>query len=323
MSENVWQSNTGPQASTQEEYMLRGYNPLKEFYHWQLIISMITGGLVTLTYILLPGVNNASFLYTQAWSLPVSLILLLCFFLVWVGLPLWSFLRYRHIRQKRDMLRMAAFRGQSLPLASFQPMPFQPTPFYQRVLPLRLESHLKKGLVIWTGLESLLVGIDWLMNYADYNHLWTMPTFLSSYSPLLGMALGYALIGISMAIQNRIRGFYLLPWLQVDDQGITASYGRDTIAMRWQDIRYFALANTILWRRASTKSAEKAKKFDVFEISDGENMICWQVNAPPSAYCLRLFSEAVRSPQIYEVFTQQMASLIIERTGLPLCDFRG
>ena len=59
-----------------------------------------------------------------------------------------------------------------------------------------------------------------------------------------------------------------------------------------------------------------------FEISDGENMICWQVTAPPRVYGLLQNGEVPFSPQGYDLFTRQLAVLIAERTGLPLYDFR-
>ncbi|HEY3992183.1 MAG TPA: hypothetical protein VGM01_04795 [Ktedonobacteraceae bacterium] len=122
-----------------------------------------------------------------------------------------------------------------------------------------------------------------------------------------------------MGIQNRVTKQYLLPWLDIDNEGITVRYGRDTISIHWNDICYFALTSSALLLRSRATSPQK---YETFEISDGENMICWQ--AAPPARSLRLLQngEVPLSPQGYTLFTQQLAALIVERTGLPLYDFR-
>ncbi|MBA2285371.1 MAG: hypothetical protein H0W02_07820 [Ktedonobacteraceae bacterium] len=47
----------------------------------------------------------------------------------------------------------------------------------------------------------------------------------------------------------RICGHYLLPSLTINDESITARYGRDTITIAWRDIRHFGLVNSATFRQ--------------------------------------------------------------------------
>ena len=51
-------------------------------------------------------------------------------------------------------------------------------------------------------------------------------------------------------------------------------------------------------------------------------MICWQVASLPRSHHLSLSGQAVASPQDYDAFVQELSTLIVERTRLPLYDFR-
>jgi hypothetical protein len=68
---------------------------------------------------------------------------------------------------------------------------------------------------------------------------------------------------------------------------------------------------------SKTKSPREA-----FEISDGENAICWLKTEPLSSHRLSRFGKIVLSDEDYAAFTQQLAALIIDKTGLPLYDLR-
>jgi hypothetical protein len=297
--------------------MLRGYDPLREICHWQFIVAFFLMGIFIVSYFLSPAMDTISSLDMEDWSFYTSMVLIVLFPLILASIVLWALWRYRRAKRRRDMLRLAAFAENNPPLA-----PFQPAPVFWQALPLRIESHLRKNFTLWITLEVVFVVINFLANYAASNNLWKMPSLVSSFAGLLFFALFYSGIGIGAAIQNCSAAYYLLPWLQVNEEGITARYGRDTIPMRWQDIRSFALVSTMPVTFIREKAASRAKKYEAFEISDGENMICWRVATPPRSYRLRQNGEVALSPQDYAAFTQQLAALIVERTGLPLYDFR-
>lgn len=82
-----------------------------------------------------------------------------------------------------------------------------------------------------------------------------------------------------------LAGHYLLPSLAIDDESIAACYGPNTITIAWRDI-------------------------------------CWLKAAPLRHHRLFRFGEIALSDQEYAAFTQQLAALLMEKTGLPLYDLR-
>ncbi|HEY3993168.1 MAG TPA: hypothetical protein VGM01_09855 [Ktedonobacteraceae bacterium] len=71
-----------------------------------------------------------------------------------------------------------------------------------------------------------------------------------------------------------------------------------------------------------TSSSTPAPEREDFEVSDGENIICWLKAKPFRHHRLFRFGEVALSDEDYTAFTQQLATLIVERTGLPLYDLR-
>jgi hypothetical protein len=82
---------------------------------------------------------------------------------------------------------------------------------------------------------------------------WQVPFFLEvvlyPFSTMILIAVG----GIAHAIQQRVAGYYSHPSLQVDDEGISARYGRETISIAWRDVRYFALVSSTTFSRRPGK----------------------------------------------------------------------
>jgi hypothetical protein len=130
-----------------------------------------------------------------------------------------------------------------------------------------------------------------------------------------------------------IAGRYLLPSLAIDDEAITARYGRSAITIPWRGIRYFALLDSSTFRQLPTSTnsptfrqllktgilspGTPAPKYEAFEISDGENIICWLKTTPFRHHRLFRFGEIALSDEDYATFTQQLASLLMEKTNLP------
>ncbi|MDQ2905823.1 MAG: hypothetical protein M3Y81_20060 [Chloroflexota bacterium] len=221
--------------------------------------------------------------------------------------------RKRSEKKQRDPLRKDVINGNSQLLA-----PIQPSPYAQMLaLPVHIEGRLDRpftrlpiiGVVVFASMIALDIWIL-LGNPPDLAFLVSSGSAIAIQIPLW----------ISRAIQKVIAGHYLLPALQVDEDGISARYGRDTISMRWEDVRSFALVSSVTFRGTGQREA--------FELSDGENMICWLVAEPFSAYNLLWSSGAPASPQVtlsaqdYVSFTQQLSSLIVAKTGRPLYDLR-
>ncbi|GCE07160.1 hypothetical protein KDAU_44890 [Dictyobacter aurantiacus] len=155
---------------------------------------------------------------------------------------------------------------------------------------------------------------------------------------LLAMAIIGLGVGMWMEMRLYIAGYYLLPSLTIDDESITARYGRGTITIAWSDIRYFALVDSTTFCRLPTSdnpptfrqlltsggtlSHLPVPAHEAFEISDGENMICWLKAAPFRHHRLFRFGEVALSGRDYAAFTQQLAALLMEKTNLPVYDLR-
>lgn len=176
------------------------------------------------------------------------------------------------------------------------------------------------NIQIWISLCALvalpLLVIDMLTLQGA---LWQFPFFLIEVIYLCSIFIPGAAAGIGRAIQMRVAGHYLHPSLQIDDGGISAYYGKEAIFIAWQDIRSFALVNSIAFSKVPGK---KTAQREAYEISDGTNRICWLAGSPMPSYDLRWFGEVVLSAQDYTSFTQLLAALIVTKTGHPLLDFR-
>jgi hypothetical protein len=88
-------------------------------------------------------------------------------------------------------------------------------------------------------------------------------------------------------------------------------------------VRYCALVSSSTFHRIpDSKRAASSFTREAYEISDGENRLCWLEASPFFSYRLLQNGEMALSDQQYTTFARQLASLVIERTGLPLYDFR-
>jgi hypothetical protein len=187
-------------------------------------------------------------------------------------------------------------------------------------LPSHLESRINRSpfiLIVAGGLIVTAVfvsGYFWASGYPG-EFLRTLVDFFS----FIQLIAFFSCLGIANLIQMYIAAHYFHPQLHIGNEGITARYGHDTITMAWNDIRYFALINSKLPNAGLNR---KAQWSEAFEISDGENRVCWLAHQPLSSYRLFRLDDTDFGEPGYAKFTQQLAALIVERTHLPLMDFR-
>ncbi len=317
MQEYSAQAEVLPQTDSSEGYLLRGYDPLREIYHWSTIILALAGELLLFTFALGPFYNNLNMFDSESWSLPASLGVLGFLSLGCLALPLISFILYRREKRTRDVLRFAALKRVNVPLMPIQPPALQSIP-----LPTTIESSLQRSFIGWNVLGFCSLAVLLSFNIA-ISMFWQTPIPFADFFPLLSFFVPVVGVLLCTIIQGRVAGHYLLPSLVIDDQGITAHYGRDTIEMRWSNMRYFALVNSWTLRKASGyQTGSYTPAWEAFEISDGENKICWLISSPFYSRHLHLSGERVLSTQEYTSLTGQLASLIVARTGLPLVDCR-
>lgn len=314
MEDYLYQSNSECEAWKGETDLLRGYDPLQEIYHWMGIISLLLGELLLVSYALVPMWNSASLLTTWVWDIPPGIVGVGCLFLFVILTPLLFYLYWQREKQRRDALRQGALRGSVSPLAPTQPLADRPLP----PLPMRIESRLTKnsaGLMIGGALiAAFLLVLDSIMIFGSP---WIETFLLIIIYPVC--LLPASISAFARVIFMRIAGYYLHPSLEIDDEGIHARYGRVVISIAWQNVRYFALVNGKIWSKRAGKTSQQR---EAFEISDGENRICWLATEPFPSYSLLWFGESTLSARDYTSFTWQLASLIVAKTHLPLLDFR-
>lgn len=310
---------TEMKSEPQQKYAVlsRGYDPLQEIYHWSLIISLLLGETILVGISFMPQIDSVSFLTTLLiWHISFGMALPLFLVMFVITASCLTVLRYRREKHKRERLRQSALLGNSQPLAPLQPA----LPFAQIALPIRLESRLNKRFTRWISICVLvalpLLVIDILTLRGA---LWQVPFFLVEIIYLCSIVIPGAAAGIGRAIQMRVTGHYLHPSLHIDDMGISARYGKETIFIAWQNVRSFALVNSVAFSKVPGK---KTVQREAYEISDGTNRICWLVGSPMPSYDLLWFDEVVLSAQDYTAFTQLFAALIVTKAGCPLLDFR-
>lgn len=316
MEEYFDQSGRQLQTQKGDTFLPRGYDPLREIYHWNLIIFLLLGEMIVAGIALIPEINTISFLSSQVWNIKIGIGMILLFLLAVIARSPSIFLRYRREKQKRNLLRQGALIGNYQLLTPIQP-PAVPATLS---LSIHLESRLKKRFVRGTLIVALLVLLLLVLDLISLlDNSWQIPSFLGTFLSFFNELMLIAMIGIAYALQVHVAGHYLHPSLRVDNEGMSARYGRETISIAWKDVRYFALVNGTTFSKLLSFSASER---EAFEISDGENMICWLIASPFSSHNLLWPGETILSAQDYSSLTQQLASLIVAKTNCPLLDFR-
>lgn len=221
--------------------------------------------------------------------------------------------------------------------ASQVPAQTQLSPIAQQwPLPMRVVSRRKQAFTGRIATEVALLAASLVALYAILLISPSQPRFLYAVPGLL--ALTILSLGLVIWIEMRlpIAARYLLPSFTIDNEAITARYGHSTITIAWHDIRYFALVSSDTFRQLPTSdnpptfrrilrtglTSSNTPAHEAFEISDGENVICWLKATPFRHHSLFRFGEVALSDGDYAAFTQQLAALIMAKTGLQLYDLR-
>jgi hypothetical protein len=322
------------QVSKHTARMLRGYDPLRAIYQGNLVSALFFSELILIGFASMPTFDSAFFFVGSAfWGLRVGMIIL--FFLLLGSLPLLlMYKRYRAEGRIRASLRQEALTHYGQAPTQYQSSPTSP----QWPLPMQVTSQRKRALSIRLIFEIGLLTASLITDSAVMSLSPSQPRFLYALPGLLAIAIMSLSIVIWLEMRLPIAGHYLLPSLTIDDEAIAARYGHLTITIPWQNIRYFALVDSNTFRQFPTSDnpptfrqilkngitykSPPLPEHEVFEISDGENIICWLKATPFRHHRLFRFGEVALSDEDYATFTQQLASLLMEKTNLPLYDLR-
>lgn len=312
MMSEAYQSQTVPQ----EPVLLRGYDPLKECVQWNTLAGCLGGLLIVVSLLASPSFMNGTLPAGAVWTSLTIFLFAGLFLIAGAGPVLPIRIRAQREERLRNALRQSALQGEIHDLA----LPHVGSSARALGLPLRLESRLSRAFLFLFGAWVLFVCVLFLFGY-----LWIAGS-LGAIAPDLTFAFSLLTpfmtmlgLGAINLVQISVAAHYFHPDLQIDEEGLTARYGRDTITIAWHDVRSFALLNSKLTYAGFKR---KAPAQEAFEISDGENRICWLAHQTLSSSRQLLCDETRLSDQDYEAFTTQLATLIVARTALPLLDFR-
>ncbi|MBO0796159.1 MAG: hypothetical protein J2P36_35150 [Ktedonobacteraceae bacterium] len=287
--------------------MLRGYDPFQELYRWMRVFFFLLGLAVAVDILL-----SQTTTYTESSQGAVGigltvfgLALPLLIFIIEIALLLPQSRSLKKLRQQRA----AVLAGTSLPRAIQQPV----TNVVLMSLPLQVRRRLRRGFLttIIVMLAIFMIGLILVQIPLLIPNPYALPEAVLFGSSILWIIILNLLTYPLLFLIAITIGHYMLPELDIDDSGITARCGRDTVTMAWQDIRYFALSNSNMIARR--KGLIKAY---MYEICDGENIINWAPNT-------RTVKTYKMDHAAYDTLaSEQLPALVVARTGLPLLDLR-
>lgn len=292
--------------------MLRGYHPVKEIYRWERVIfalCFLSIGVLILedsvehTDVTSPGAGNIAFFLV----FPLTFLCLWLLFLYPVKRRLLKLFRLQ-----RTILHS---QGGSMPVAPSDSAPVEVSlPVSVSIRPSRsIWRMLSFSLLFLVG-SVLFLQLPFLLSdpYLIPSEVFVVtPTFLGLFflAPLLEFTLPMT------------ADFYLLPSLEVDENGMCARYGGDSISIAWQHTRFFALAE---YKRFgsndnSFKPRSRRKWVQIYLICDGENTIAWYADPRrkmqnPSSLSIEDYAKLLE---------KQLPALVGRKTGLSLLDMRG
>lgn len=287
--------------------MLRGFDPYTELYHWfRMVMFFYVIMLLIVALIFICG------WYSEGDSLAIWAIMLLGLIFP-LGISMIYFLGVRGAKELDSLhkRRLEVLAGQNWERAMLQPAAFSMS------LPCQTLRQVKSKriIILSVSLAFLAIGaaaLQWfLLNPSFY--LNNIPRMLLDGLPMLQTPLLICLIIPLYATMSLIRGYYMLPSLDIDDHGISAHYGRHTVTIAWRNIRYFAMTNG----KVLDRSTGEVDRY-VYEICDGENVINWVPNARDTAG----YQPLMANGDYTQLAARQLPEMIIARTGLPLLDLR-
>jgi len=253
MKHDLHMSGETAQVPKNRTNMLRGYDPLREMYQWKLVSLLFFSELLLVGLASIPTYNSAWLLAEGGvWGIHPGAFV--PFLLLLGTIPF--LLVYKHYRKERRA--RAELRREALVLHEVDQVPaqIQPSPAFQKLLlPVQIEYRRKRSFTNRVLLEILLLVASLVGNYTIALVNPSEPRFLYAAVPgLLAIAIIGLSVGIWLEMRLPIAGRYLLPSLAIDDEAITARYGRSTITIPWRNIRHFALVDSSTFRQLPTST---------------------------------------------------------------------
>ena len=248
--------------------MLQGNDPFQEQYRWtRVFIYLMALALVLALFLSLNANYSESYNTVIIVFMFVYLALILFIFIGATALLQFQSKSFKQLRQRRSLV----LSGQSFPRAEQQPV----APTKPIELPQRVRKNLRRGIPISAIILPILYcacQVVLLLPLLVPNP-YILPDLVFESSSVFTMIAIFSLIYAALIPLISITAYYMLPALDIDDNGITAHYGQYHVSLAWQDIRYFAISND-----KQIANPRAAVKTFVYEICDGKNIINWMPN---------------------------------------------
>lgn len=280
-------------------------NPLLETYQALFIVWFIGIGFFLVFFIagIVISVIFRSNIARLLPSLLIDVFVVLCFSFSFI-----TTISQRRYWQRIEQRRFAAARRDSSLLASEQPVASPVT----LQLPCKITVRMGNGAILLLIGMSLAFALVFSVVYswpndsflfisADRFHNFLV-LFVCSAASIIIILLALFLSPLGLGKQS----------VEVTEQGLRARYGGKRSAMRWEEVRLFAMYNTWGTQRSGASLT--------YELSSATDIVRWTRLLRPNALHINMV------PAIpFEEYTRQMqalSALIVARTGLPLYDLR-
>jgi len=281
-------------------------NPLLETYQTLFVVYFIgLGGLLALLILrIVIGVilgQGAAGLTKFPSILSFYIVLFLCYIPSFVSTVLqWRY--WKRIERRR----LAAAAGDRSVLAVEQPLANPAALPLLYTITLRLS---KESILVLIGLAlvfaALMAGVfAWLND----GFLFISPDRFHTFLVLFAITASFmviALLALFLSPFGRQR-------VEVTEQGLSARYGVQKGAVRWEEARLFAMYNT--W------GAQKSGSSITYELSSATEIARWNWVQRPNRFRMSLVP--IVPSDDYHLQMQALNGLIVARTGLPLYDLR-
>jgi hypothetical protein len=283
-------------------------NPLLETYQtlfvvWFIVIGFMVVmfiGLIVISVIVSPGLTG---LTTLLSSLSLYGFVILCSIISFV----LSILQRRYWQRIEQRRLAAAGRDPSL-LASERPAA-NPAALQ---IPCKIEVRMGNGAIVLLIAMSLVYALLFssVFSWANDGFLFISPDRLHTFLVLFA-SVGGLMVIVLLALFFSPIGLGRQK-VEVTEQGLRVRYGGKKSAMRWEEIRLFALYSTF--------GAQKSGASLTYELSSATDIARWTRLLRPNFFHVQMVPTVP-----FEEYTRQMqalSGLIVARTGLPLFDLR-
>ncbi len=290
--------------NTKYPNMIRA-NPLLETYQMLFVFWFIAIGFFLVIFI--GGIVISIILHPDLTrlmpSLSIDVFIVLCF-----GFSFISSMLQRRYWQRIERRRLAA-AGEDASLLASEQLAANPATLQ---LPCKIEMRMGNGaIVLFTGMILVFALIfSTVYSWAIDGFLFISPDHLHTFLVF------FAIVGGSMVIVLLL--LFLSPIglgrqiVEATEQGFRVRYGGKRTAMRWEEVRLFALYSTF--------GTQKTGASLTYELSSATDIARWTRLLRPN------FLHVQMVPTVpFDEYTRQMqalCALIVARTGLPLYDLR-